>query len=163
VPGAVVWRIARRPFALDRLGIGARDGGGRWNHIGTPVIYAGGTIAIAALEMFVHLAGIVPPDLVLVRLELPDTHSAETPALAQLPRDWQLVPATPGSMDFGTRWAKALRSLVLYVPSALVPEEKNAVLNPAHREFAAVRMAIEREFGYDDRMYRPHRSPRESR
>jgi len=163
VPGAVVWRIARRPFALDRLGTGARDGGGRWNHTGTPVIYAGGTIAIAALELFVHLAGIVPPDLVLVRIELPDKHSAETPALAELPRDWRRVPATPGSMDFGTAWAKALRSLVLHVPSALVPEEKNAVVNPAHREFAAVKMAIEREFRYDDRMYRPRRSPRESR
>ena len=83
--GAVVWRIARRPFALDRLGQGARDSGGRWNHLGTAVIYAGGTIAIAALEKFVQLAGITPPDLVLVRLELPAKHSAETPGLAQLP------------------------------------------------------------------------------
>jgi RES domain-containing protein len=66
-------------------------------------------------------------------------------------------------MDFGTRWAKELRSLVLHVPSALVPEEKNAVVNPAHREFAVVKMAIEREFRYDDRMYRPHRSPTVSR
>ncbi len=159
MPGAVVWRIARRPFALDRLGRGARDGGGRWNHIGTPVLYAGGTIAIAALEMFVHLAGIVPPDLVLVRIELPDKYSAETPALAQLPRDWQLVPAAPGSMDFGTNWAKERRSLVLFVPSALVPEEKNAVLNPDHPEFPAVKMVVERTFRYDDRMYRPRTSP----
>ena len=155
--GAVVWRIARRPFALDRLGVGARDSGGRWNHLGTAVIYAGGTIAIAALEKFVQLAGITPPDLVLVRLELPAKHSAETPSLAQLPRGWNLVPATPASMDFGTAWARELRSLVLHVPSALVPEEMNAVINPAHREFAAVHMVIEREFRYDDRMYRPRR------
>ncbi len=59
--------------------------------------------------------------------------------------------------------ARELRSLVLHVPSALVLEEKNAVLNPAHREFAAVRMAIEREFRYDDRMYRPRRSRTVSR
>jgi RES domain-containing protein len=152
VAGTVVWRIARRPFALDRLGLGARDGGGRWNHVGTAVIYAGGSIAIAALEKFVQLAGITPPDLVLVRLELPARHSAETPNLVELPRGWDLVPATPASMDFGTAWARELRSLVLHVPSVLVPEERNAVINPAHREFATVEMAIEREFRYDDRM-----------
>jgi RES domain-containing protein len=60
-------------------------------------------------------------------------------------------------MDFGTAWARELRSLVLHVPSALVPEELNAVINPAHQEFAAVHMLIEREFRYDDRMYRPRR------
>jgi RES domain-containing protein len=159
VADAVVWRIARRPFALDRLGIGARESGGRWNHPGTAVIYAGGTVAIAALERFVHVAGIVPGDLVLVRIELPRTCSVERPALAKLPRSWNLVPAERGSMDFGTRWARDNRSLVLYVPSALVNEEENAVLNPAHPEFPPVKMVIERDFQYDARMYQARTSP----
>ena len=55
---------------------------------------------------------------------------------------------SPGSSPRAT-WGR------FHVPSALVPEERNAVINPAHREFAAVQMVIEREFGYDDRMYRP--------
>jgi RES domain-containing protein len=159
VAGAVVWRIARRPHALDRIGAGARQHGGRWNRPGTAVIYAGGTIAIAALERVVHLAGIVPPDLALVRVELPDGHSAEKPGLADLPKDWDLVPAGPGSMDFGTAWAREHRSLVLYVPSVLVREESNAVLNPGHPEFAAVKMSIERDFHYDPRMHLPRRAP----
>ncbi len=152
--GAVVWRIARRPYALDRFGIGARQDGGRWNHPGTGVIYAGCTIAIAALEKFVHLAGIAPPDLVLVRVELPNNTSAEKPKLADLPKDWNIVPAGPGSMAFGTKWTREIRSLVLYVPSALVPEESNAVLNPNHAEFTAVKMRIERVFHFDARLYR---------
>jgi len=159
VAATAVWRIARRPFALDRQGIGARDAGGRWNHIGIPVLYAGATIAIAALEKFAQLSGTAPPDLVLVRIRLPDKHSAETPSLARLPKDWNALPAAPGSMDFGTAWVKEMRSLVLYVPSVLVPEARNAVLNPAHPEFAAVKMTIEREFGYDDRMYGARTSP----
>lgn len=159
---AAVWRIARRPYALDRLGIGARQDGGRWNRPGTAAIYAGCTIAIAALEKFVHLAGVVPPDLVLVRVELPDGYSAEKPELADLPKDWNLVPAGPGSMDFGTHWAHENRSLVLYVPSALVLEEDNAVLNPNHPQFAAVKMILERDFHYDARMYRSHKTPTES-
>jgi RES domain-containing protein len=159
VAAAVVWRIARRRFALDRLGTGARESGGRWNHRGTAVIYAGGTIAIAALERFVHVAGIVPPDLVLVRIELPKACSIERPAVAGLPKGWNLVPAERSSMDFGTQWARDNRSLVLYVPSALVHEEENAVLNPAHPEFPPVKMVIEREFQYDARMYQSRMPP----
>jgi RES domain-containing protein len=158
VAGGVVWRIARRPYALDRLGIGARQDGGRWNHPGTGVIYAGCTVAIAALEKLVHLAGIVPPDLVLVRVDLPDGYSNEKPELAGLPKDWSLVPAGPASMDFGTTWARENRSLVLYVPSALVREECNAILNPNHPEFAVVKMAIERNFRYDARVYVPRKA-----
>ena len=156
---AVVWRIARRRYALDRSGIGARLDGGRWNHPGTAVIYAGRTIAIAALEKLVHVAGIVPPDLVLVRVELPDDGSTEQPDLADLPRGWDLVPAGPASMRFGTTWVRDGRSLVLYVPSVLVREEQIAVLNPNHPEFAAVKMVIARAFHYDPRMYGPRRPP----
>jgi RES domain-containing protein len=159
VADTVVWRIARRPYALDRLGTGARQDGGRWNHPGTGVVYAGCTIAIAALEKFVHLAGVVPRDLVLVRVALPKGCSAETPRLTDLPRGWNAVPPGPASMDFGTRWARELRSLVLYIPSALVHEERNAVVNPGHAEFSRVAMTIEREFRYDARMYVSRRPP----
>ncbi len=154
---AVVWRIARRPYALERLGTGARQDGGRWNSPGTAVIYAGCTIGIAALEKFVHVAGIVPRDLVLVRVELPDDHSAEHPTLADLPAGWDLVPAGPASMTFGTAWARESRSLVLYLPSVLIREERIVALNPSHPEFAGVTMRIERDFHYDPRMYLPRR------
>lgn len=155
---AAVWRITRRPYALDRLGVGAREYGGCWNYPGTAAIYAGRTIAIAALERFVHVAGIVPRDLVLVRVVLPDDHSAEQPALTNLPEGWDLVPAGPASIAFGTRWARESRSLVLYLPSALVREEQIAVLNPNHAEFATATMRIERDFHYDPRMYQPRRA-----
>lgn len=150
--GAVVWRIVRRPYALDRFGVGARQDGGRSNYPGTAVIYAGCTIAIAALEKYVHVAGIPPPDLFLVRVVLPKNHSAKQPALADLPEGWDLVPAGPASMEFGTRWARESGSLVLYHPSALVLEEQIAVLNLTHSECAAITMRIEREFRYDPRM-----------
>ena len=156
-----LWRIARRPYALDRVGAGARDSGGRWNAVGTAVIYAGRTIGIAALEKFVHLAGVVPPDLVLVRVAVPDGASSETPAIADLPADWNALRHGPLSVQFGTRWARQKRSLVLYVPSAIIPEESIGVLNPNHPEFAGVRIRVEREFRYDLRMFarrtlRPH-------
>ena len=110
-----------------------------------------------------HLAGIVPPDLVLVRVDLPDGCSNEKPELADLPKDWNLVPAGPASMDFGTAWAREDRSLVLDVPSVLVREECHAILNPNHPEFAAVKIAIERDFRYDARVYVPRKASRRNR
>lgn len=163
MPGPVLWRIARRPYALDRGGVGARDAGGRWNSIGTAVIYTGRTIAIAALETFVHVAGVVPPDLVLVRVALPERHSSETAAPPDLPPDWDRIPPGPTSMRFGTRWASEKRSLVLYVPSALLPEEMNGVLNPNHPEFAGVAMTIERPFHFDPRMFAARTAGRRAR
>jgi RES domain-containing protein len=158
VADAILWRIARRAYALDKLGLGAREAGGRWNRVGTPVIYAGGTVGIAALEKFVHLAGLVPSDLVLVRVVLPDGTSSETPGVAELPPGWDALYPGPASMEFGTQWAQEKRSLVLYVPSAIVPEETNGVINPAHAEFATVRMEIERAFHYDSRMFARRRA-----
>ncbi len=157
---SIVWRIARRAHALDRTGAGARQYGGRWNYPGTAVIYAASSVSLAALEKFVHAEGIVPPDLVLVRLELPRGYSAGRPGPRDLPKGWNSVPPGPASMSFGTEWARAGGSLVLYVPSVLVPEETNAVLNPNHRQFGEVKMAVERDFGYDLRMYLPRRSAR---
>ena len=148
-----LWRIARRPYALDRAGAGARDSGGRWNAVGTAVIYTGLTIGIAALEKFVHLSGVIPPDLVLVRITVPDRASSETPARADLPADWNALRHGPLSIQFGTRWARQNRSLVLYVPSAIIPEESIGVLNPNHPEFTEVRITVEREFRYDLRMF----------
>jgi RES domain-containing protein len=149
----LLWRIARRPYALDRLGTGARDTGGRWNSPGTAVIYTSATITIAALERLVHVAGVVPADLVVVRVELPDTYSSESPALADLPGDWNAIPPRPGSMGFGTRWARENRSLVLYVPSVVIPEDLNGVINPTHPEFDRVNMTIKRAFHYDPRIF----------
>jgi RES domain-containing protein len=167
VPGGTLWRIARRPYALDRSGTGARDSGGRWNLPGTPVIYTGRSVAIAALERFVHTAGIIPADLVLVRIDVPENASHERPPVAELPPDWDAIPPGQASMQYGTRWVQEARSLVLYVPSMLVPEETNGLLNPNHPEFAGVSMVIERAFRYDPRLMprraRRHRSHTGSR
>lgn len=93
-----------------------------------------------------YLADVVPRDLVLVRIRLPPKCSAEEPALTALPAGWDAVPIAHASMQFGTWWVQEGRSLVLYVPSALVREESNAVLNPNHPEFRDVRMEVDRDF-----------------
>lgn len=95
-----------------------------------------------------------------MRIDLRDRHSSEAPALEDLAAGWDTVPVASASVEYGTRWAREIRSLVLDVPSALVREERNAVLNPKHPQCAGVRLAIEREFHYDQRMFVPRSGPR---
>ncbi|MBS0562364.1 MAG: RES domain-containing protein [Proteobacteria bacterium] len=139
------WRLARRPFA-DLSGEGARRFGGRWNSPGRPVVYAAADAALAVLEVRVHLdlpPDLLPEDYVLMALDL-DGIGAER--LAEMPED---------ARAFGDAWLAEGRSAVLDVPSALVPESRNLLLNPAHPEAARARIGSIRPFAFDRRLWLP--------
>jgi RES domain-containing protein len=146
------WRIAKERFALDRSGAGGLADHGRWHIQGVPVIYAGLTVAICAFEKLVHTGPLLPKDLLLVSLTLPDEPGLyETVDVGGLP-GWDATPPGLMSMDFGTRFLRAGRALGLIVPSAVVPEARNLVINPLHRRFADVALTIERPFVFDPRL-----------
>ena len=151
-----LWRITTRKWALDRLCEGARRDGGRWNPVGTPVMYAGTSIAICALEKFVHLAGPLHPPLVLVSIDVPvDSKLFFTPSFASLPSDWSNLSDLSSAQVFGQKWVDAVSHLVMLVPSAIIPECLNAAINPAHPKFAKVKLDIVRDFTFDARMFKP--------
>ncbi|TMA84005.1 MAG: RES domain-containing protein [Deltaproteobacteria bacterium] len=134
-----VWRIcSRRHQRFD--GEGARLYGGRWNYAGTAVVYACASLALAALELFVH----IDVDL------LPN----ETVKAASLPRNWRRYPALESLKDIGTNWAARGSTAILAVPSAIIPEEQNYLLNPAHRDFKQVRLRRSIPFHFDPRMWK---------
>lgn len=150
-----LWRITTRKWALDTLCDGARLYGGRWNPISWPVMYAGTTIEICALEKFVHLAGSAHPPLVLVSIDAPDDPAlAWRPEIAELPPDWAALPAPASTQEFGREWIVSARGLILYVPSAIIPESGNAVLNPGHPAYRDIKLEIVREFTFDARMFK---------
>jgi RES domain-containing protein len=147
------YRIAERPWALDATGAGAAMFGGRWNEINVPALYAGLSVEICALEKLVHLAGRSPRNLVLVRLSLPDAPTLYLePVLTALPEDWQTLPAGPQAARFGSDWLESGRQLGLIVPSVVLPEARNIVLNPRHPAMREVRLDILREFSFDVRL-----------
>lgn len=150
-----LWRITTKKWALDTLCDGARVNGGRWNPIGYPVMYAGTTIEICALEKFVHIAGAGHPPLVLVCVQMPDDAAFYTqPSLAELPVDWSDLPASAGAQEFGRRWLESAHQLVMLVPSAIIPESLNAVINPGHPAYSRVTLEVVREFSFDGRMFK---------
>lgn len=148
----LVWRIARAPYAaLD--GEGARRYGGRWNSGGVAVVYASTTLSLAALEYLVHVdPEDVPADLVAMGIRLPDDPPGERVRLSDLPPDWNRVPDHPACVARGDAWAREARTLLLRVPSAVVPEEENVLLNPRHPDAARIRVDRSRPFAFDPRL-----------
>lgn len=147
------WRIVKRAHALDREGTGARLSGGRWNSPGLAALYAGLTPEIAALEKLVHTSDLLPPDLVLTSLDLPgDDRLYRRPGIKDLPAGWNALPSSTAAAALGDEFLRAGESLGLIVPSAVMAEALNIMLNPAHPAFSAVAIRIVRPFQFDSRL-----------
>lgn len=155
-----LWRIAGEKWALDRTGDGARLYGGRWNPLGWPALYAGINVEICVLEKFVNLADLQHPKLLLVSIQIPDEPKLYyQPVLKSLPKKWDSLPIAAGSQEFGKQWLKSCDQLVMLVPSVIVPEAMNAMINPQHPAMSQVKIQVEREFKFDSRMLSARSKP----
>lgn len=149
-----VWRIAAEVPAYsanDMTGTGARLTGGRWNSVGRPMVYCASTVALAALESMAAMStGALPYNRFLVRLDVPDTAWAAHETLAP-PAGWDAIPEGRASIKAGDAWAASLRSLILRVPSVIIPEEFNVLLNPLHPDIELINATTIRKWIYDPR------------
>ena len=109
---------------------------GRWTLRGRPIVYTSGSISLAVLEYTLNYRrrGWVPAS-VLGRAVIPDDVPIDVVTLADLPRNWSAPDPPPKLRDIGQRWLERGPSAVLKVPSAIVVEEWNYLLNPHHADF----------------------------
>jgi RES domain-containing protein len=155
-----LWRIAADTPAYeahDLSGKGAELSGGRWNRVGTPLAYASTSRALACLETLVHLASHpLPLNRYLVSVEVPEEAWRAAPEVDPAALvGWDAEPAGKTSLDWGTRWVGEGATLLARVPSVIVPEEFNVLINPRHPSIAQVRSAKVRKWWYDLRLARP--------
>lgn len=145
------WRIVKSKHVANAFdGEGARILGGRWNSPGTPMIYTSSSAALATLEMLVHLnRGMTLPSYVLVSCDF-EKHLVDD--VVTLPPDWRRYPAPPQLQRIGDRWAKSESSAVLRVPIAVIEKENNYLLNPAHRDFAKIKIGAAEPLTLDLRL-----------
>jgi RES domain-containing protein len=135
----LAYRLAKERWAATALdGSGAKAFGGRWNSPGTAVLYASESIALAALDLVVHLRR----DQVLASYRL-FTLNIPNPAVrrldaSDLPLDWRADPLLASTAHLGDGWVASRRSLVLLVPSTIVPREHNLLISLTHSDFAMV-------------------------
>jgi RES domain-containing protein len=132
---------------------GARLYGGRWNHKGTALVYAASHASLAVLEALVH-SETLPANMVLVAYDVPAAPAPRVRLPASLPRDWAAYPFPKVTQDLGTTWAKSRAELALRVPSAVVPNEMNWLMNPHHPAIAKVKATVFGPFSFDRRLRR---------
>jgi RES domain-containing protein len=151
----VVWRLARVAHQpLD--GEGARLNGGRWNSDGIAVVYASTTLSLAALAYLVHVEPLLAPsDLIAMEIDVPDEPGvgAEVTPAQFPPGDWKEYPAPEWQAELGDMWIEDATFLWLAVPSAVVPQEYNVLINPLHPRMADVRVVSVRPFAFDHRLF----------
>lgn len=148
------WRIVKVSHIDSAFnGEGARIAGGRWNQIGTPMVYTAGSLALAALEIIVHLPTI---DLfkknfahIPVRFDAKLVHSQKP---ADLPYDWDHLPLPDSTQAIGTKWALKKKSVILKVTSTVIREEFNYLINPLHLDFKKLSIGNPERFVFDPRI-----------
>lgn len=149
-----VWRICKQKHCKHAFsGEGARRFGGRWNNPGTAVVYVAGSQSLAALEMLVHLnAADLLAKYALIPVEIEESLIVEIP---ELPKNWKSYPAPREAKLLGDEWVRSASSVVLRVPSTVVPSESNFLLNPYHAEFFKLKIGEPLRFDFDVRLRKP--------
>ena len=148
-----VYRIARTCFVRDLTGAGARTYGGCWNHKGTPLIYTSEIRSLASLEYLVHLPMTLEPlDISIATLILPDDPEMTEIPVSSLPRGWKEYPASLELADIGSDWVRTGGGLLLHVPSAVVPDECNVLINPEHTDMNLIELEDVQTHVFDERL-----------
>jgi RES domain-containing protein len=153
-----LWRIATDTpqwAAHDLSGKGAALRGARWNHAGEHAVYASTSISLAAWETRAHFGqgSRLPWNRFLVQMDVPEEVWAAREVIAQpLPIGWDAIPEGLVSRALGSKWLSTARTALLVVPSVIVNEEDNVLINPAHADAKRIKAVKVRRFVYDHRV-----------
>jgi len=117
------------------------------------VVYAAGTISLAALETLAHVSMDNFPPMTLTTIDLPDELSIMELGVDSLPVEWTAYPAPPVLGELGDAWFDAGDTVALRVPSVIVPQEYNYLFNTNHPSFDDVMIIEQATFEFDPRLY----------
>lgn len=150
-----VYRITRYQYARDLSGRGAEIHGGRWNPAGHRVVYTASAASLAILESlaWTSLNQLLQSGFILSQISCPEDTIHEL-SISDLPANWQSQEAYPTLRKAGMKWLSEETSLILKVPSAIVPLEYNILINPNHERMREVRIDEMYELTLDQRVIR---------
>jgi RES domain-containing protein len=148
----ICYRIAKCNFVDDLSGAGARLYGGRWNNVGKSMVYMASSRPLAVLEVLVHLpATILPSNYCICEIQVPEISVLEVNQ-SELPADWQDISGPAYLKYLGDKFIKEGKYLLMKVPSAILREEFNYLLNPQHEQASEVKIISKKTFGFDQRL-----------
>ena len=149
----IVYRITKKEHsALD--GMGGLYGPGRWHKKGNLVIYTSEHASLAAWEKIVHVTSFenLPKNLLLVKIELPDGIEIQSVPQKVLVKGWASFPFALETIDYGTSFLQKKEHLALKVPSVIIPDEFNIILNPLHPDIRDCKVISTIPFVFDQRV-----------
>ena len=145
-----VYRISNKKYTEHLNGEGAYRVGGRWNSKGVRMVYTSTSIALASLEVLVHTDGLpIPNGMILLTFEVPNKYIQ---LLENLPINWNEIPPKRAAKVVGDEFIRAKKILGLKVPSAIIPEEYNVLLNPLHLHMDKIELVGQRDYAFDGRL-----------
>lgn len=148
----IAYRLVHEQFAFDLSGEGAKRFGGRWNSKGIPALYCAEYRSLAALELAVHTAlQTLQQPFQLLSISIPSRIKV-LPVAKNLPAGWSAISVTPLTQQFGDALLQVNQYVGFYVPSAVMFEERNLVLNPLHPDFRHIKIRSARAFHPDPRL-----------
>lgn len=147
-----VYRISGKKYSNNLSGLGAFLNGGRWNKKGQFALYTSLQISLSCLEVLVHLhPEIATPELDLVTIQVPDQSILEIDP-TKLHKDWFRKNGIRKCREIGSSWINDNEHLTIKVPSSIIPQEFNYVINPQHELYREVRIIDITDFSLDDRL-----------
>lgn len=149
-----LFRITLAPYASDLSGRGAELYGGRFNSVGTRVVYTSESRALALLETLAHRAPDIDEEEAyrLITIEVPKGAPTEDLAIENLVEHWRDGSSARRLQLLGDAFVERNEALLLRVPSVIMPEERNVIINPAHVDFASVKLGASRALTFDARL-----------
>jgi RES domain-containing protein len=146
-----LYRLTKEKYQKDISGTGAFLAGGRWNSKGVRMLYTAGSRSLALVESLAHLVTVrnLEPYTVMV-LYMPDDAGLIILTNNTLPADWRTD--NDFTQRHGNEWVRTAGSLILQVPSAIVPKEYNFLINPLHPHFSTVKVIDIEPFSFDMRL-----------
>lgn len=148
-----VYRIAKKKYLKDLSGAGAKLYGGRWNKVDLQVVYTSEHLSLAVLEMLANqVRSLVDDTYGFVVLDVPETLISAEIQNAELDPDWRQSHYTEQTISIGSRWIMSHDSAALIVPSAVLAQEKNILINPLHSDFKKIKVIEEGELNLDGRL-----------
>ncbi|MBS1737374.1 MAG: RES family NAD+ phosphorylase [Bacteroidetes bacterium] len=148
----IVYRITNEPYKDDISGNGAALYGSRWNSRGTHLLYTSQHISLSILESLVHLRrNEIPPNQYLLHIEFPDEKKIIEISYKKMKKNW--TTEIEYTQWLGDQFMQNKEGLILKVPSAIVPEEHNYLLNPKHADFKKVRIVSAKLLDLDKRLF----------
>ena len=150
----IVFRLSKSKYANDLSGKGAEKIGGRWNSKGTAMVYTSASRALCITEIAVHTPlGNLPSDYKLISIEIPDDVPIQEFSLNGLPSDWKSVPHAHSTQLIGDQFILESNSAVLKVPSVVVQDEFNYLINPVFIKTNAIIVKDIQPFDFDVRLF----------